>query len=337
MTWKMVIPCLVAVVVACGGGGGDGTDGDTATDTEAEVEPDTGPEVEPDTEPDTPSDPVEEWDPAVCESFAVGLNSGFMVDGTAREFYLDLPAGVDTDGPWPVVFNWHGMGDTSVNMRNLLSGEVDSTVMPFILVTPEDTGFTILGLPVDWYIHIVDESNMEIRLFDEVLACLDHLWGVDPDHVHSVGFSMGGFVADALGTVRGEVVGSLVTFSGAYGCNEANTSSSMLGGIVDWPEHSVANTYAQLLAHGGTADTYDIMLDVLHFDDYSRNDAAFLNDRGHDVVICDHGGGHTVPADLRGPAIVRFFADHPLGTRDSPYASGLPAELPTYCTFQGAP
>jgi len=43
-----------------------------------------------------------------------------------------------------------------------------------------------------------------------------------------------------------------------------------------------------------------------------------------------------VPVDLRGPVLVRFFADHPLGTADSPYSTGLPTEFPGYCTFQGA-
>ena len=221
-------------------------------------------------------------------------------------------------------------------MRNLLSGQVNSSTMPFILVTPDDTNVVILGIPVDWWVHAVDDANIEARLFDEVLACLDHLYGVDWNHVHTVGFSMGGFVADMLGTIRGEVVASIVTYSGAYGCNSANTAGSMLDSVIDWPEHSVENKYAQLFAHGGTPDVYNIILEVLHFDQYSRNDVAFLNARGHDAVICDHGGGHTVPSDLQGNRVLEFFAAHPKDGAGSPWSSGLPSGFPTCCTFEPA-
>lgn len=328
----------VVVVAGCGDGGGDA---DAGTDVEQDVTEDSTPDVDPDAgpdaDPDAPADAEEEFDPTKCEGFVEGWNAGFDVDGTMREFLLDLPEGVDTDGPWPVIFNWHGMGDTASNMRNLLVGEVDNTTMPFILVTPEDTNVTMLGLVVDWWVHEVDDGNMEAMLFDEVLLCLDHLYGVDPDRVHSVGMSMGGFVTDMLGTIRGEEVASIATYSGAYGSNPANLEGSMLAMVVDWPEHSVTNPYEHLFLHGGTADTYPMGLETLHFDQYAVNDAAFLNTRGHDVVICDHGGGHTIPAGFMGERLVEFFADHPRDGAGSAWATdGLPAGYPEYCAFQGA-
>ncbi|MBW2262969.1 MAG: hypothetical protein JRG91_13410 [Deltaproteobacteria bacterium] len=327
----------VLVLAACGGGSG-GEDAGTDLDTDAIVDGESEPtaDAEPEVGTDTPADPAVEFDPSTCDAFAAGLVSGFEVDGTPRSFYLDLPAGVDTGGPWPVVFNWHGMGDTAENMRNLLSGQVNSATMPFILVTPDDTNVVIIGMPVDWWVHAVDDSNIEARLFDEVLACLDHLYGVDRDRVHTVGYSMGGFVADMLGTIRGEAVASIVTYSGAYGCNSANTAGSLLDSVIDWPEHSVENKYAQLFAHGGTPDVYNVVLEVLHFDQYSRNDVAFLNARGHDAVICDHGGGHTVPSDLQGNRVLEFFAAHPRDGAGSPWSSGLPSGFPTYCSFEPA-
>jgi pimeloyl-ACP methyl ester carboxylesterase len=339
LCWMMLAGGLTVVLVSCGGDGSGGEDTGTDLETDAVPDGETDPadDVEPEVETDAPGDPVEEFDPAACDSFAAGLVTDFDVDGTPRAFYLDLPAGADTDGPWAVVFNWHGMGDTAPNMRLLMSGHVDSPTMPFILVTPEDTNVALLGLTVDWWVHSVDGStNIEARLFDEVLACLDHLYGVDRDHVHSVGMSMGGFVTDMLGTVRGEVVASLVTYSGAYGCNSENTTGSMLGEIVDWPEHSVTNTYTQLFLHGGTSDTYSLVLESLHFDQYARNDVAFLNARGHDAIICDHGGGHTVPTSFMGDKVLEFFAAHPREGAPSPWASGLPSSYPTYCSFSPA-
>jgi hypothetical protein len=98
----------------------------------------------------------------------------------------------------------------------------------------------------------------------------------------------------------------------------------------------VENKYAQLFVHGGTPDVYNVVLEVLHFDQYSRNDVDFLNARGHDGVICDHGGGHTVPSDLQGARIHEFFAAHPKDGAGSPWSAGLPSGYPTYCSFEAA-
>ncbi len=149
-----------------------------------------------------------------CDTLVAGNNDGFMVDGEARSFVLSLPSNVDTAGPWPVVFNWHGLGDTAQNMSYLLSSHVDNVDFPFIAVTPEDTNHTVFSVNLDWDVFQVTAQNKEARLFDEVLACLHQRYGVDFNHVHSVGFSLGGIVTDMLGTIRGEQLASVVTFSG---------------------------------------------------------------------------------------------------------------------------
>lgn len=48
------------------------------------------------------------------------------------------------------------------------------------------------------------------------------------------------------------------------------------------------------------------------------------------VVACDHGGGHSFPANAWG-WIVRFLLDHPLDVDGNPYAAGLPDTFPDYC------
>lgn len=345
-----LIACGIALLglplAGCDGdGGGDGQD--TSTDTALDEQTDTQMDADEDSVEDAVADTVADTvadvaadgpDPAACDTLTTGLNSGFMVDGEPRSFYLDLPAAADSGGPWAVVFNWHGLGDSASNMRLLMSGLVDNTDMPFILVTPEDTDYAISGLMViDWDVAQVTEDNSEARLFDEVIYCLDERWGVDFDHIHSMGFSMGGFVTDMLGTIRGEMMASIATYSGAYGCNSANTEGSMLASMVSWPDHDVSSKYTQLFLHGGTDDTYSLFVETLHFNQFAVNDAAFLNARGHDTVICDHGLGHNVPSDMAGDKLVEFFSQHPLGTDPSPYATdGLPEDFADYCAFQGA-
>lgn len=271
-----------------------------------------------------------------CAALVDGLNEGFVVDGVERSLIIDWPAQVEEGGPWPVVFNWHGLGDTAQSMSLLIASLVDDAEFPFIGVTPEDTNFSILSVPMDWDTFSVDEAtNLEARLFDEVLACLDARFGVDPEHIHSVGFSLGGIVTDMLGVVRGERLASIASYSGAYFSNPENTGAlGMLGGFVDWPTPQHGNPYAQMVMHGGSQDTYSTGLVVLHFDQFAANDQVYLNAMGHDVVLCDHGGGHTAPAAGMMPAqVIQFFRDHPLGTTPSPYASGLPGGFSAACSF----
>ncbi len=344
-TRTCLVALLVSHLVACG----ERTDApdqdfatDTGLDTVEDVLEDTALEMVEDTDTDLVQDTVLDTaldgPSASCDTLHNGLNTGFMVDGTARELILDLPAGVETDGPWAVVFNWHGMGDTAANMRLLFSPFIDNPDMPFILVTPEDTNVSLAGLMViEWDVAVVTEANREARLFDEVLACIEERWDVDENHVHSVGFSMGSFVTDMLGTVRGDSLASIATYSGAYGCNDANTSGSMLAGMISWPEYTTTNAYAQMFLHGGSTDIYNLFIETLQFSEFAANDAAFLNEAGHDVVVCNHDGGHSVPSDMAGDKIVEFFAEHPLGTDPSPYATeGLPPNFASYCVFMGA-
>jgi hypothetical protein len=149
---------------------------------------------------------------------------------------------------------------------------------------------------------------------------------------------MGSFVVDMLGTLRGEQLASTITFSGAYGNNDANTAGlGMLASFITWPTYATVNRYPQVLLHGGTTDTYNALVVTLHFDTFAANDSAFLGDLGHDTFVCNHGGGHTVPVATFGAnQIVEFFRDHPLGTVTSPYASGLPTDWPTYCSYAPA-
>jgi len=59
---------------------------------------------------------------------------------------------------------------------------------------------------------------------------------------------------------------------------------------------------------------------------------------GHDVIVCDHGSGHTVPRALTGSLLVNFFQSHPRGTVRSPWGMTPPTGLPSYCRYSaGAP
>lgn len=328
------IVLLATLVLAITGCGSSSSQGDAGVQEDSAAPDDAA--VQDDAQPQQDATPQQQDAALSCAAFQSGHNVNFMVDGLVRSFYLDLPTGVTSGGPYPVVFNWHGLGDTAANMRQLLSGQVNNAAYKLILVTPDDSAFQIYGQNINWDVFNVTTTNREARLFDEILACLKTQYSVDEARVHSVGFSLGSIVTDMLGVVRGDSLASTLTYSGGYFSNSANTATlGVAGGMVSWPAPATANKYAQVLLHGGTNDTYSLAGYVtVHFDTFAANDQTYLNGLGHDVILCDHGQGHSAPAPGFGPAqVVEFLKDHPRGTVTSPYAGALPGDFPSYCAY----
>jgi hypothetical protein len=94
------------------------------------------------------------------------------------------------------------------------------------------------------------------------------------------------------------------------------------------PYEDKSNKLAAMIFWGGVNDVVGIS-----FQDASLAYSKIIRDNGGFTILCDHGGGHTIPAGA-GTSVWRFFQDHPFGMSPSPYAAaGLPAGFPTYCTL----
>jgi len=302
----------------------DAVDDDAADDDAADDDAADDDLTDDDTEPadDDSADDDDLTPPPGCDTLQDGWNTGFMVDGVARAFYIDLPAGAEESYPWPVVFNWHGFGDTAANMRTLIEGLVDNPDMPFIGITPEDS-----NLLFDWDImDATDPNNRELRLFDELLAEVDKCWGVDRDRIYTMGFSFGGGICDMLGVLRGDIIASIATCSGVYGSDPENVIPYA---VANWPELTTENKYVEFRLHGGILDNM-----ILPFGKYGENDKTYLNENGHDYIDCIHPYIHNMGFLYMGPeTFIEFFNDHPYGTTTSPYAEDMPADYPKTCTY----
>jgi len=345
---------ILWLVCACGGEGGD-TDAtgpadpgspDGAVLDVADVAPDPGDGDLSDREgvdgagqDASPDDGEPAIDP-LCAAVAVQRANELSVDGTTRRFLLNGPdSAIGPGGSWPVVFLWHGFNGVAFSddkddylaasyFANRLGPQSRDEDFPFLLVTPLADGVAVL----DWNILDVydGDTNPDVRLFDEVLDCLDARYGVDRDRVHSVGFSAGAIMTDLLGVARGEQLASTLTWSGGYIANGANETGEF---EIIWPDPGPSSGWTQVVFRGGPNDVWGAAnLLTIDFDAWVRNDVSWLNDLGHDVIECAHTFGHQIPPGSM-DYVAAFFRAHPRGTTSSPWADALPDSLPGECTF----
>lgn len=349
----ILLAAFAATAIGCGG---DDDDRDVAPDTGADADAgagadadaDGGPDAEADAEadggPDAEDVPVD--GPGACPSHGFvlrdGENAGFVVDDLDRSFVLRLPDAVNTaPGPWPVVFLYHGYGNEPSQVLDLVESLVDDAEFPFIAVAPDSVPLGLGSSPMGFEYDILlwnPEQNLDLDLFDDLLACLDEAYDVDEDRVYVMGFSAGGIMTNFLAEARPDVLAAAASFSGT---TFADPEQAICFGSLctTWPPYAATtNKTALLIAWGGESDTYEAMPGLLTVDFHSHALAsiAWWTGHGHNVVGCNHGLGHELPPDLSGPQFLRFFRDHPKGVSPDPYAGALPAGFPAYCTFHPA-
>ena len=334
-TWLLTIAFVFVFAVSCGDSKKEETETPDDNDTD---EISDGDEIEnADTEPGEISEE--------CKNFAEGLNENLIVGDLERSFYLRLPENVDSLEKVPVIFLYHGYGDTAKNFEKLLSGSVNNETMPFILVTPESRGdvfgFSIPPKGLDWDMINLKDGSAEADMFDTILGCLEKRWKIDEKHVHVSGFSAGAITANSIGLQRPEKVASILSYSGAYFSDKASRDAlgeiygMKVGDFFSWPDFAEDhNKYPQVFVFGDKEEDSwgQPGMFTIYFNKMGRLGANYLTENGHDAILCEHDKNHTV-AGISTEAMIKFFADHPFGTVKSPYKEELPAEFSEICHF----
>jgi predicted esterase len=148
------------------------------------------------------------------------------------------------------------------------------------------------------------------ELADEIVACAAQKTSFDRSHIHAVGFSAGGLMTTHLSYARSSYIASVATYSG--------------GASGQFQENN--NKFAAMIMTGGQGN------DTVVTDFYASSVAwqKTLKTASHFAMLCDHGGGHNIPAKLV-PGVFKFFQDHPFGRNPSPYAGAIPAGIAPPC------
>ena len=355
-SWFLTLVLVLFFAVSCGDSKKEEEKEAPDTDEISDEEPaETDGDAEEPSSDDSDNEPSEEpeKEPLKCEDFAEGLNENLIVgegkNELARSFYLRLPENVDSMEKVPVIFIYHGYGDSAKNFERLLSGYVNNETMPFILVTPESRddiyGFDLSTLPpagLEWDMMNLKDGSAEADMFDAVLECLGKKWKIDEKHIHVSGFSAGAITANSMGLQRPEKIASILSYSGAYFSDEASRDAlgeifgMKVGDFFSWPDFAGEhNKYPQVFVYGDKeSDSWSISgIFTIYFNQMGRLGAGYLSENGHDAIICDHGvKDHTI-AGITEKDLIRFFADHPFGTEVSPYKEEMPGNFAEICHF----
>lgn len=247
-----------------------------------------------------------------CPTFQAGPNKLFSWAGT-RTFDLYLPS--ETKGA-PLLFLWHGLGDTKENFGLAMGAASLSKKLGAIVVVPQAAG-KVTG----WGWATSKDWTEDGALFDDLLACVEEQYDIDNSRVWSMGFSSGGLWTTWLVLNRSSFLAAAVVWSGG---------SSASINVYKSPKRKLP----VLVAWGGPEDQA-----LYKFEPMSIAFANGLQGDGHFVLRCNHKLGHTIPGGGLAWASV-FLGAHSYSTvghtplQDD--AAAL-AKFPDYCEIPSQP
>ncbi len=207
------------------------------------------------------------------------------VAGQAREFRLVVPSAANPATPVPLVFVFHGLGDSRNGVSRYSGLEALAPKKGFIAVFPD-------ALNKRWNIRTADD-NEDVRFFDALYDHVTARYNVDLRRVYLTGMSMGGYFSNCLASQRSDKVAAIAPHSGGLG---------MLGfrGV------QAKRKYPVMVIHGDA----DAVVKV----DEARKSRDVYTREGHPVEYVEIAGlGHVwATKENINEKIWKFFADHPL-------------------------
>jgi len=228
-------------------------------------------------------------------------DNSFESGSDTRDVTVLLPA--QPSGA-PVVFAWHYLNGSRQELIAWMQLQQLANA-GYLVVVPASRGLA----ETEWDVLSTPEANVDVALFDALLAAVTAQYSVDLTRIYATGFSAGGL---------------FTTYLTMYRAAELRATAPFSGGVPQGAYAPPATTLPVMISWGGTSD----VLYGFDFDDAAQNFAQSLTADGHAVVLCNHGQGHWLPDDALAH-VMAFFGDH---GADAALAWSLtPSRTPTGC------
>ncbi len=228
------------------------------------------------------------------------------VDGTEREYILDVPTPYDANNPYILIFTLHWMGGSMTDVSTTTVGLgayyglKSLSQGTAVFVSPQ-------GLSSNGTAGWPNTGGQDMAL---IRALLDHFQNnlcIDTARIFSTGFSYGGMMSDAIGCEMSDVFRAIAPMSDALysGCKETSDRP-----IAVWMAHGTSDTVVPL--EDGKA-ALAVFVEKNHCTEQTAPTepspcVAYEGcDDGYPVHWCEFDGGHS-PQSFAPQAVWNFFS-----------------------------
>jgi poly(3-hydroxybutyrate) depolymerase len=216
------------------------------------------------------------------------------VNGTSREYILDVPEDYDPTHPYPIVFGWHWRGGDAGQVAN---GQ-GASFGPYYGLRQLAEGKAIFVAPEG----LVDNGNSgwanpmgrDIAFASAMLDRFESELCVDTERVFSTGFSFGGMFSFAVGCALADRFRAIAPIAGSLwsGCAEGSDP------IAVWGTHGATDGVVEI-PHGRTARDEFLTRNGCSATSTPTEPNGCVSyegcAEGYPVVWCEYNDGHWPP------------------------------------------
>jgi len=210
------------------------------------------------------------------------------VNGKNRAYRLVVPKTLDCKKPAPLLFAFHGLGDSKDLMP--LYSQLDKFA--------EDSGYVLVypnGVNKMWPL-LINLAKDDLAFFDSLYESITGKYHIDLNRVYLTGMSNGSYFTHVVASERSDKIAAIACHSGGLG-------------LVAFSGVKVKNKYAVLVIHGDK----DSIVKV----DEGRKTRDAYTKREHPVEYVEIAGLNHFWATKQdsNEKIGKFFEAHPRGVK----------------------
>ncbi|MFC2110920.1 PHB depolymerase family esterase [Bacteroidota bacterium] len=154
------------------------------------------------------------------------INGTIMHDGLQREYMLFVPSAYNTNTAVPLVFCFHGHGDTAANIMSYTNFHLIADTANFIVIYPQGTLFQGNS---HWNVASWSAgSNVDdVGFINSLLDSISNAYNIDSTRVYCTGMSNGGFMSFLLACQLSDKIAAIASVAGSMSMQTQNACNPL--------------------------------------------------------------------------------------------------------------